>query len=76
MEDYPDRSQTTDSWSTTAPTAGEMLLIINDIHSLALGSHITREYEAIMREIERLADEVLERSCNAGAHDTSFVVED
>lgn len=57
-------------------TPGEMLLAINDMHNLALGSRIVGEYGGVMQQIEQIAESVLERACNDGAEDTSFVVAD
>lgn len=60
----------------TTVTAGEMLLVINDIHQHAIAARLGGDDGSIMLAIEQLAEAVIERACNEGANDTSFTVED
>jgi hypothetical protein len=55
------------------PTVDEMLLALNDIHSRALAARLGGGDDgSLMLEIEELAEDMLERSCEEAAHDTNF----
>ena len=56
-------------------TAGEMLLVINDIHMYAIAARLVGDDGSIMLDIERLAADLIERACNEGAGDTEFTME-
>lgn len=58
---------------TTDMTAGEMLLVINDIHSIAIAARMGGDDGSLMLEIEQLAEDAIARSCEQEAGDTGFV---
>lgn len=59
---------------TNAMTAGEMLLVINDIHLHAIAARLSGDSGSIMLEIERIAEDAIERACNESAGDTEFII--